>query len=67
MFRLKGKGMPDVHHPDHHGDLYVKVMVAVPVKLTEKQRELLKQFTAESGETVSPKESISEKIKKVFK
>jgi len=67
IFRLKGKGMPDVHGRSG-GDQYVKVMIQVPKSLNAKQKALLEEFAAESGEKVGEKqESIKEKIKKVFK
>jgi molecular chaperone DnaJ len=43
IFRLKGKGMPDIH-TGRHGDLYVQVNIDVPTKLTGKQKELLTEF-----------------------
>lgn len=43
-FRIKNKGMPDLHNPNRHGDGYVKVTIAVPTKLTEKQKALLREF-----------------------
>ncbi len=48
VFRLKGKGMPNVEH-DIHGDLYAEAIISVPDKLTKRQKELLKEFEAESG------------------
>lgn len=38
--RIKGFGLPEGPH-GHRGDLYVKVGVQVPAKLTEKQKELI--------------------------
>lgn len=68
VFRLKGKGMPDVHGGGANGDQYVHVMVHVPERLNAEQRKLLEKFAEISGEDVSSSgESISEKIKKVFK
>ena len=68
VFRLKGKGMPDVHN-GYAGDLYVKVMLQVPKKLNGEQKKLLEEFAETLGEEVQPvkNDSISEKIKKVFK
>lgn len=66
-FRLKGKGMPDLHG-HHHGDQYVRVMLEVPKKLSAKQKDLLEEYARVSGEEIINKEeSITEKIKKVFK
>lgn len=66
VFRLKGKGMPDPH-AQGFGDLYARVMVEVPAKLTSQQKNLLEEFARLSGEEVDSSESIKEKLKKVFK
>jgi molecular chaperone DnaJ len=44
-FRLRGKGIKGVrsHAP---GDLFCHVLIETPVKLTERQRELLREFEA---------------------
>ena len=67
VFRVKGKGMPDVHETGSFGDLYVRVMIDVPKKLSADQRRLLEEFAKASGETVDNAGSFKEKIKKVFK
>jgi curved DNA-binding protein len=43
-FRLRGKGMPKLRQPAEHGDLYARLDVSVPTKLTPKQRELFEQL-----------------------
>jgi molecular chaperone DnaJ len=43
MFRLKGKGMPNVGGRGH-GDLFVTVKVRVPAKLTKEQRRLIEDL-----------------------
>ena len=43
QFRLKGKGMP-VLRSAQRGDLYVEIAVETPVKLTKRQKELLREF-----------------------
>ncbi|TKY91423.1 MAG: molecular chaperone DnaJ, partial [Candidatus Methanomarinus sp.] len=48
-FRVKGKGMPNIHGYGT-GDMHVKVNVEVPGKLTEKQKELLREFAKLRGE-----------------
>ena len=40
QFRLKGKGMP-VYGKSSYGDLYVKIQVKLPDKLTPEQKELV--------------------------
>ncbi len=44
-FRIKEKGMPNVHDERRYGDLYVKVIIDVPVKLSELQKEILREFS----------------------
>ena len=41
--RLRGKGMPIYGKPGQFGDLLVTLNVKLPKKLSQKQRELLKQ------------------------
>src|SRR5690606_5011005 len=51
VFRLRGKGMPATTNGNHYGDQQVRVVVEVPKKLTSRQKELLREFAAEGGET----------------
>jgi molecular chaperone DnaJ len=44
-FRLKGKGIRGVRS-QAHGDLFCHVVVETPVSLTERQRQLLREFDA---------------------
>src|SRR5471032_1579175 len=53
QFRLKGKGMP-VLRSAQKGDLYVELAVETPVKLTKRQKELLREFDAESQAGTHP-------------
>lgn len=43
-FRLTGRGMPKLRDPKSFGDLYVKVNVNLPRKLSPKQRELFEKL-----------------------
>jgi molecular chaperone DnaJ len=65
IFRLKGKGIPDLHGRGV-GDELVKVNVEIPRYLTPEQRKLIEEFARLSGEGVN-KESFTDKIKKAFK
>jgi len=65
IFRLKDKGVPDVHTRDF-GDELVKVNVQIPSNLTAAQRKVIEEFAVLSGETVD-KESFTDKIKRSFK
>jgi molecular chaperone DnaJ len=66
LFRMKGKGIRDVHG-GHQGDQHVRVTVETPTRLTSKQKELLKEFAALSGEEVNPlSKGFFDKMKELF-
>lgn len=44
VFRLRGKGMPELRRPSRHGDLYARIEVRLPTDLTAEQRELFEQL-----------------------
>jgi molecular chaperone DnaJ len=50
--RLRGRGVPHLRRGSR-GDLHVFVNVVVPARLSKRQRELLGEYAAESGEIVS--------------
>lgn len=43
VFRLAGRGMPQLKKTDQKGDLYVRLKVQIPKYLSTKQRELLEE------------------------
>ncbi len=43
-FRLKNKGMPKYQNENQFGDLYVKVEVQIPDKLSDKQKQLFEEL-----------------------
>ena len=53
QFRLKSKGMP-VLRSAQKGDLYIEVAVETPVKLTKRQKELLREFESGSQDGTHP-------------
>jgi len=57
VFRLRGHGVPDVRSGGQKGDLYVRVQIAVPKKMTSRQAELLREFANETGDEVYPERS----------
>ncbi len=60
---LKNKGIADVHGHGK-GDQIVHIKVEVPTNLSDKQKELLRQFDETSGDTRHPKrKSFFEKLK----
>lgn len=50
-FRIKGQGMPHMRW-NGKGNLYVKVKIVTPRKLSPKQKELLREFADISGEEI---------------
>jgi molecular chaperone DnaJ len=67
IFRLKGKGVPSLYGHGR-GDEYVKVIVQVPARLNEKQKEILREFAKAGGEKLSvSKKSVLDKIKNTIK
>ncbi len=47
--RLSGKGMPNVRAKNQKGDLFIDLFVETPVRLNQKQKDLLTQFNDLSG------------------
>jgi molecular chaperone DnaJ len=68
-FRLRGKGIKGVRGA-YPGDLYCHVVVETPVKLTDAQKAILRQFEAslgEGGERHSPQsKSWTDRVKDFF-
>ena len=51
-FRLRGKGIPHLRGYGQ-GDQHVKVVVKIPKKISNKQKELLREFARLAGEDVA--------------
>ncbi|MGB7159095.1 MAG: DnaJ C-terminal domain-containing protein, partial [Tepidisphaeraceae bacterium] len=67
VFKMRGKGLPDVRS-HRAGDELVQVLIEVPKRLTEKQRQLLHEYaTTEDGATMPQRRSFLDKLKDVFK
>lgn len=68
-FRLRGKGIKGVRAA-YPGDLYCHVVVETPVKLSDSQKAILRQFEAslsEGGERHSPQsKSWTDRVKEFF-
>lgn len=68
IFRLKGKGLVNPHEGGR-GDLYVRIQVLVPQKLTREQRRLFEQLAETLRVENRPAErnsSLFERIKEIF-
>lgn len=69
VFRLRGKGIKGVR-ASAPGDLYCHVVIETPVKLTERQKELLQEFDTiccNAAEKHSPRaKSFMDKVKSFF-
>ncbi|MGM0844185.1 MAG: molecular chaperone DnaJ [Bacillota bacterium] len=66
-FRLRGKGVPNVRGYGT-GDQHIRVKVVTPTKLTDKQKELLREFADITGQVPDEQhESFFDKVKRAFK
>lgn len=71
VFRIRGKGIPHLNGFGR-GDQHVRIKVMIPGKLSEKQKELLREFARlDNGESVQGKgqagdKSFFEKMKDAF-
>lgn len=61
-FRVKGHGMPHLKW-NGYGNLYVKVKVVTPRKLSSRQKELLKEFASISGDEIHDDKGFFDKVK----
>lgn len=68
VFRLRGKGIP-ILSGRGRGDQHVRVRVVTPTKLSEKQRDILREFGCLAGEKIpaqSGEKSLFDKVKDAF-
>ncbi len=67
VFRLKGKGISYIRSKNR-GDQFVKIEVEIPKGLSQKQKELLKEFESVSeGKNYKKQKSFLDKMKDIFK
>ncbi len=55
MLRLKGRGVPYVHDSGKRGDMYIKLRVDTPKKLSSKAKALMKELSDVLGEEKHPR------------
>jgi len=66
LLRIKGAGFTNVHGQGK-GDLLIRINIEIPVKLSSKQKQLLKDFEKISSSSNYPKQkSFFDKIKSFF-
>ncbi|MBP2078146.1 molecular chaperone DnaJ [Oceanobacillus polygoni] len=67
-FRLKGKGSPNVRGRGQ-GDQHIRVKVMTPTQLTDRQKELLREFNEIGGNDSTDEQdgNIFQRFKKAFK
>ena len=66
-FRMKDKGMPNLRNNSRKGDLFVRVVIDVPQKLSKEQREKLISFGKSCGDQDSGEdEGFLDKAKRFF-
>lgn len=66
VFRIKGEGFPNVHGSGR-GDLLLRVHVETPTSLSERQKELLREFgMLEQPANVPKKRGFLDKLKSFF-
>ena len=55
ILRIRGEGVPFLNSSDRRGDLYLKIRVEIPKKLSAKGKSLLKEFGDSEGQNDHPK------------
>jgi molecular chaperone DnaJ len=66
VFKLKGKGLPDLRN-GKAGDELVQVLIEIPRKLNDRQKQLLREFAAtEEGNHMPQRKGFLDKLKDVF-
>jgi len=66
VFKLKNKGLPDLRST-RAGDELVQILIEIPRKLNEKQKQLLREFAAtEDDKSLPQRKGFFDKLKEVF-
>ncbi|MDA3939121.1 MAG: molecular chaperone DnaJ [Spirochaetia bacterium] len=54
ILRLRGEGIPYLHNANRRGDMYLKIRVNIPTKLSSKEKSLLKELSELDKENNNP-------------
>jgi molecular chaperone DnaJ len=54
LLRIKNEGIPYLHNANRRGDMYVQIEIRIPVKLSSREKDLLKQLAESQGEMSEP-------------
>ncbi len=54
ILRLKGRGVPYLHNSDKRGDMYIKLHVEIPKRVSSKAKALLRELADVIGENTKP-------------
>lgn len=65
-FRLQGKGIPNIRNKRSRGDQYVEVYVEVPKNLTDKQKQILREFDGDTEDHRPEQKTFKDKLEKFF-
>ncbi len=55
MLRLREEGVPGANGSAKRGDMYIKLMIQVPLKLTKRGKELLEELLRVEGDDSEPR------------
>lgn len=58
--RFRGKGVPSLRNKNVRGDQYITLVIRTPERLSKEAKELLKQFDAETGNSLDASSEVSE-------
>jgi len=54
MLRVKGRGVPYLSSKDHRGDMYIKLQIETPKRLSMKAKALMRELADVLGEDAAP-------------
>lgn len=62
VLRLPAKGLPKINNPNVRGDMFVRVRIEVPTKVSDMEKELLRKLDDTAG-TATKKSKLRDKLK----